>query len=282
MKKKEFFLVRWFKRLFFGAHKEVDNLTEEQLETPLRVILRNFREKKSAMFGLIAFLLILIFVLVGPLIWKIDLSYADSTLTNLAPSQSLLKLPKDLKNNGVADIGCGKTFGVGIDEEDIGEIFRRDSLHGYHHSIRYLLHGDEKGIRLGLGRSGGETALAAAKLHLHGCCLGVQLPPMAPHGLRLADPAALAGVHARVQILLFSHTHLGILPALAPAARGDFCDIIPQNTAPCKRIISFSPEKTGGNGRRWRNDLKSVQRLPLCFVRYVKFKKDGRETLDKN
>ena len=117
MKKKEFFLVRWFKRLFFGAHKEVDKLTEEQLETPLRVILRNFREKKSAMFGLIAFLLILIFVLVGPLIWKIDLSYADSTLTNLAPSQSLLKLPKDLKNNGVADIGCGKTFGVGIDEE---------------------------------------------------------------------------------------------------------------------------------------------------------------------
>ena len=29
MKKKEFFLVRWFKRLFLGAHKEVDNLTEE-------------------------------------------------------------------------------------------------------------------------------------------------------------------------------------------------------------------------------------------------------------
>lgn len=117
MKKKEFFLVRWFKRLFFGAHKEVDNLTEEQLETPLRVILRNFREKKSAMFGLIAFLLILIFVLVGPLIWKIDLSYADSTLTNLAPSQSLMKLPKELIEKGISDIGCGKTFGVGIDKE---------------------------------------------------------------------------------------------------------------------------------------------------------------------
>ncbi len=117
MKKKEFFLVRWFKRLFLGAHKEVDNLTEEQLETPLRVILRNFREKKSAMFGMVVFLLILVFVLIGPMIWKIDLSAADSTLTNLAPSQSMLKLPKALVNNGIADIGCGKTFGVGIDEQ---------------------------------------------------------------------------------------------------------------------------------------------------------------------
>jgi len=172
--------------------------------------------------------------------------------------------------------------GVRIDEEHIFQPLTDDPLHGHHHGVRHLLHGNEQRVRQGLRRSGGEATLAAAQLHLQPLRLGIQLPPMAPHGLRLADPAALAGVHARVQILLFSHTHLGILLALAPAARGDFCDIIPQNTALCKRIISFSPEKTGGNGRRWRNALKSVQRLPLCFVRYVKFKKDGRETLDKN
>ena len=116
MKKKQFFLVRWFKRAFMGAGHETKNLTEEQMQTPMRTIMRNFREKKSAMFGLITFLLILVFVLVGPYFWEIDLSESESTLTNLAPSQSMLKLPSALKGK-VADIGCGRTFGVGIDTD---------------------------------------------------------------------------------------------------------------------------------------------------------------------
>ena len=103
MKKKQFFLVRWFKRAFMGAGHETKNLTEEQMQTPMRTIMRNFREKKSAMFGLITFLLILVFVLVGPYFWEIDLSESESTLTNLAPSQSMLKLPSALKGK-VADL----------------------------------------------------------------------------------------------------------------------------------------------------------------------------------
>ena len=91
--KKQFFLTRWLKRLFRGAHTEIDALAEEQLQTPLRTAIRNFREKKSAMFGLIVFILILIFVLVGPYIWHLDLSYADSTMANVRPGRDLLNVP---------------------------------------------------------------------------------------------------------------------------------------------------------------------------------------------
>ena len=116
MSKKQFFLARWCKRRFRGAHTEVDVLTEEQLQTPMRTIIRNFREKKSAMFGLIVFLLILIFVLVGPYIWHLDLGYADSTMANIRPGRNLLKLPAGLDGN-IRDIGVGRTFAVGIDND---------------------------------------------------------------------------------------------------------------------------------------------------------------------
>ena len=116
MKKNTFFLTRWLKRLFLGSHKEVDTLTEEQLQTPLRTVLRNFREKKSAMFGLIMFIAIFLFVSVGRYIWKLDLSEQDNTMINVAPSQSMLKLPKALNGN-VRDIGVGSTYAIGIDND---------------------------------------------------------------------------------------------------------------------------------------------------------------------
>ena len=40
-KKKEFFLVRWFKRMFFGRDKEiVDIMHEEQLQTPFKTMMK--------------------------------------------------------------------------------------------------------------------------------------------------------------------------------------------------------------------------------------------------
>ena len=116
MSKKQFFLARWLKRLFRGNHKEMDALAEERLQTPLRTVIRNFREKKSAMFGLIMFIAIFLFVSIGPYIWKLDLSEQDNTMVNVAPSCSMLKLPKGLDGN-VKDIGVGSTFAIGIDND---------------------------------------------------------------------------------------------------------------------------------------------------------------------
>ena len=47
----------------------------------------NFVHRPLAMIGLIVFLAIFVFVMVGPHIWVLDLSEQDSTLTNLPPSQ---------------------------------------------------------------------------------------------------------------------------------------------------------------------------------------------------
>ena len=120
-KKKEFFLVRWFKRCFMGKRPELSLQEEEQVQTPMKTMLNNFLHKKLAMFGLIVFLCIFVFVLVGPKIWVLDLSDQDSTLTNLPPSQSMMAMPKKLIENGIAGVTAGNTYGMGIDKN--GELY---------------------------------------------------------------------------------------------------------------------------------------------------------------
>ena len=120
-KKKEFFLVRWFKRCFLHEHPELSTEEEEKIQTPMRAMVSNFTHRPLAMFGLIVFLAIFVFVMVGPHIWVLDLSEQDSTLTNLPPSRNMMEVPKALLANGVKDISSGNTYGIGIDNE--GELY---------------------------------------------------------------------------------------------------------------------------------------------------------------
>ena len=116
-KKKEFFLVRWFKRMFFGADKEVkDLLKEEQVQTPFKMMARNFLHKRTVQVGLTVFLLIFLFVTVGPYFFPLDLSDQDSTLINLPPGYNMMKMPKEM-NGKVADIAPGNTYGIGLDTD---------------------------------------------------------------------------------------------------------------------------------------------------------------------
>ena len=50
-KKKQFFLTRWFKRMFFGSSKEIQDLLKgEQVQTPFKMMAKNFF-KKSILAG---------------------------------------------------------------------------------------------------------------------------------------------------------------------------------------------------------------------------------------
>ena len=116
-KKKEFFLVRWFKRMFFGRDKEiVDIMHEEQLQTPFKTMMKKFLKKKTVVFALITFLLIFAFVLIGPNYWVLDLSEQDSTLINLPPGYNMMDVPDEIAGN-IADIAPGDTYGLGIDND---------------------------------------------------------------------------------------------------------------------------------------------------------------------
>lgn len=108
---------RWFSRFFFGPSKEIEDLMkEEQVQSPMRTVLRNFRENKLAMTGLIIFLMIFLFVMIAPLFVPIDLGFSDSTQSNVAPGYDMMKYPNELKGN-VKDIGASATFAVGLSND---------------------------------------------------------------------------------------------------------------------------------------------------------------------
>ena len=91
-KKKGFFLTRWIKRAFMGSDQEVRNIMqEEQVQTPFRTMMKNFLAKRTVRVGIFGFVLVFLFVLIGPSIWVLDLSEQDSTLINLPPSNDMMR-----------------------------------------------------------------------------------------------------------------------------------------------------------------------------------------------
>ncbi len=113
-KNKSFSLGRWFKRMFFGPQKELSFMEEEALQSPLRTVVDNFVSKRLSLFGLVVFVLIFLFVMLGPIFVPIDLSYQDNTQLNVAPGLNMMSVPKELKGK-LKTIAPGKTFGMGLD-----------------------------------------------------------------------------------------------------------------------------------------------------------------------
>ncbi len=114
--KKEFFLKRWFGRVFLGKKEVVDLMTEEQMQTPFKTMVKKFFAKGTVRFALTTFLLIFAIVLIGPKFLVLDLSEQDSTLTNLPPGYTMMAVPKEMQGK-IVDIAPGNTYGIGLDSD---------------------------------------------------------------------------------------------------------------------------------------------------------------------
>lgn len=112
--KKEFFLFRWIRRMLF-PNKELDIYAEEQLQSPLRMVVRNFFSKPLSVICLFLLIAIMLFVFIAPNYVTLDLGEQDSTLVNIAPGYDMMNLPSELEKNGVKDIGVGNNYSVGVD-----------------------------------------------------------------------------------------------------------------------------------------------------------------------
>ena len=112
--KKEFFLFRWIRRVLF-PNKELDIYAEEQLQSPMRMVLRNFFSKPLSVIALVLLISIMLFVFIAPNYVTLDLGEQDSTLVNIAPGYDMMNIPDALEKAGVRDIGVGNNYSVGVD-----------------------------------------------------------------------------------------------------------------------------------------------------------------------
>lgn len=114
--KKKSFLSLLFGNLFGGNKSSLSIMEEEQVQSPLKTIIKTFRANKVAMTGLIIFLSIFVTVMVGPLIMPIDLSFSEISQQNIAPGFDMMDIPEELDGK-IADITIGPTFSVGVSTE---------------------------------------------------------------------------------------------------------------------------------------------------------------------
>ena len=105
--------------------------------------------------------------------------------------------------------------GVAVHKEHVVQPRVPGPLHGHHHGVGDLFHGDQQHVRLGGGGLRREAALAAAQLHPQLPGIGQKLPPAAPQGTGVRHQQGTAGFHPGQQILFLSHAH-GSFPPVRP------------------------------------------------------------------
>ena len=108
------FIRLLFIKLFGGKKQKANILEEEQMQTPTRTVINNFKSNKVSMVAVFVFLLILVIVVIGPRFFLMDLSYAESSQVHVPPGLDLMDYPKSLEGN-VRDISTGPTYSVAID-----------------------------------------------------------------------------------------------------------------------------------------------------------------------
>lgn len=109
-----------FGLLFGNRKKQLSFLEEEQLQSPMHTIVKNFVANKVAMTSLIIFIIIFLGVIIYPAVNKIDLTYQEQTQQNISPGFNMMKVPKKLQGN-IKEISVGSKFSVGLSND--GEVF---------------------------------------------------------------------------------------------------------------------------------------------------------------
>ena len=95
-KRRSFFRLLLIKA--FGAgKKKLSVLEEEQMQGPVKTIIKNFLSNRLSMIGLIVFFLIFATVIIGPFFVKLDLAYTETSQQNVAPGFDFMSVPSSLQ-----------------------------------------------------------------------------------------------------------------------------------------------------------------------------------------
>ncbi len=101
----------------FGSKKnKLSALEEEAIQSPGRVIIKNFFGNRLAITGLVSFALILFMCFGLSLAFPIKLLESEPVVKNLQPGFGLLSIPSELKKEGIKMISSGRSFSVGLSE----------------------------------------------------------------------------------------------------------------------------------------------------------------------
>lgn len=94
-----------------------DVLKEEAIQSPGRMAWKRFTSNTLGMIGFIGFILFFIIIFLGSRLVPFDSYFTNGVMKNIAPGYGYMDIPKEMLNEGVADISVGSTYSVGVSKE---------------------------------------------------------------------------------------------------------------------------------------------------------------------
>ena len=105
----------------FGGGQELSFLEEEQMQSPMKTVVKKFFSNKIAMFGTVTFLAIFLTCFLVPIFNPLDLTFQDVTQQNIKPGLNMMSVPKELEGN-IKQISVGSSFSVGLSND--GKVYQ--------------------------------------------------------------------------------------------------------------------------------------------------------------
>jgi len=110
-------LRTWFGSLLgmmFGERvSKVSLMEEEQVQSPLKTMAREFFRRKLTIIGLVGFSFFLLASTIIPFFFPIDLTETDPGQVNQRPSFNMMRIPRSIRGD-IYRIASGTGYGVGI------------------------------------------------------------------------------------------------------------------------------------------------------------------------
>ena len=104
--------------MMFGRRaSSMSIMEEEQVQSPMKTIAKEFFRRKLTIIGLVGFFTMLLASLIIPFFFPIDLRDVDSGQVNQRPSRNMMRIPRDIRGD-VVMLGAGPGYGVGITSDN--------------------------------------------------------------------------------------------------------------------------------------------------------------------
>lgn len=116
-KKRSFFsllMASWF-----GTRSsKLTLMEEEQVQSPMRTIIKEFFRRKLTIVGLVAFFAMLLASTIFPIFFPMDLRATDSGQVNQPPSMNMMRIPRDIREDLVL-LEAGPGYGIGVTPDNV-------------------------------------------------------------------------------------------------------------------------------------------------------------------
>jgi len=104
--------------MMFGERvSKVSLMEEEQVQSPMKTIIREFFRRKLTIIGLVGFFSLLLASTIIPFFFPMDLRETDSGQVNQRPSMNMMRIPRNIRDD-IQMLAAGTGYGVGVTSDN--------------------------------------------------------------------------------------------------------------------------------------------------------------------